>query len=375
MIKRDFHLSVIKNRLKSNPIVALLGPRQCGKTTIAKALKEDFYFDLERPEDSIALENPEQAFKGAKKLIVIDEIQRRPELFPFLRYFVDNHKKIKLLLLGSSSQELIQHSSESLAGRISYYHLSGFSPDELPHSQQDKLWLRGGFPRSFLAKSEATSIQWREDYIRTFLEHDIPQLGIKIPSLTIRKFWSLLAHYNGQIINYSEIGKNFGISDTTVKKYLDILAGTFMVEIVAPWHANISKRQIKSPKFYLSDTGIFHHLLRIHSRKELLGNPKLGSSWEGLVLRTIRYKYAGELYFWNTQSDAEIDFVVPTNKGLIGIEAKFSDAPKITPSMRIALKDLSLKKIYVIYPGEKSYALHEKIEVLPLHLLNEKIKL
>lgn len=374
MINRDFHLNQIKNRFKSSEIVAILGPRQCGKTTLAKSFKADLFFDLESPQDLAALENPGQAFRGAGRLIVVDEIQRKPDLFPFLRYFVDQNRKTKILLLGSSSRNLIQHSSESLAGRISYYHLGGFSVDEISENQQDRLWLRGGFPKSFLAKSESLSLRWREDYIRTFLEQDIPQLGIQIPALTLRKFWTLLGHYNGQILNYSEIGRNFGISDATTKKYLELLAGTFMVEILAPWHANISKRQVKSPKFYFTDTGIFHSLAQIQSRKNLLSHPKLGSSWESFVLRSIRAQYDKEIYFWNTQSDAEIDFVVPQAKGLIGIEAKFSDAPRITPSMRIALEDLKLKKIFVVYPGDKAYQLAEKITVVPLNEMSKMVK-
>ncbi len=375
MVNRSFHLQQIKTRFKSSEVVAILGPRQCGKTTLSKAFDFDLYFDLESAKDLAALENPEQAFKGAKKLIVIDEIQRRPDIFPFLRHFVDNNPKVKLLLLGSSSRHLIQHSSESLAGRISYYHLSGFSVDELKLELADRLWLRGGFPKSFLAKSEAVSLRWREDYIRTFLEQDIPQLGIQIPAHTLRKFWSLLAHYNGQILNFSEIGRNFGISDATAKKYLDLLAGTFMVEILAPWHANISKRQVKSPKFYFSDTGIFHSLAQIQNRKDLLSHPRLGSSWESLVLRSIRAKYDKEIYFWNTQSDAEIDFVIPQPKGLIGIEAKFSDAPRMTPSMRIAINDLKLSVIYVVYPGDKAYDLSEKVKVIPLASLAKVVGL
>jgi predicted AAA+ superfamily ATPase len=374
MINREFHLKQIDKRFKSAQIVAILGPRQCGKTTLAKTFKADLFFDLERPQDLAALENPEQALKDGKKLIVIDEIQRKPDLFPFLRFFVDKHKKIKILLLGSSSRQLIHQSSESLAGRISYYHLSGFSIGELKEDQQDRLWLRGGFPKSFLASSENTSLQWRDDYTRTFLEQDIPQLGIQIPALTLRKFWTLLGHYNGQILNYSEIGRNFGVSDATTKKYLELLAGTFMIEILAPWHANISKRQVKSPKFYFSDTGIFHSLAQIRNRKDLLSHPKLGASWESFVLRSIRARYDKEIYFWNTQSDAEIDFIIPQPKGLIGIEAKFSDAPRITPSMRIALSDLKLEMIYVIYPGERSYWLAPQIKVISLSELENTVR-
>jgi predicted AAA+ superfamily ATPase len=375
MLKRGFHLKMLHKRLRSAGIVAILGPRQCGKTTLAQVFNSDLHFDLENPADLAALENPVQALKNSKRMIVIDEIQRCPELFPYLRHFVDSHKNVKILLLGSSSRDLIRQSSESLAGRISYYQLCGFSCDEVDTDQVDRLWLRGGFPKSFLAKTETTSWQWREDYTRTFLEQDIPQLGIQIPSPTLRRFWVMLAHYGGQVLNYSEIGKNFGASDTTIKKYLDILAGTFMVEILAPYHANISKRQVKSPKFYFRDTGVFHYLLQIRTRKDLLSHPKVGASWETLVLQTIRSRYSGELYFWNTHAHAEIDFVIPSGRSLIGFEAKFSDAPRITPSMKIAIQDLDLQKIFVVYPGEKRYSLAEKIEVIPLHEIFSKLPL
>lgn len=371
MISREFHHKKIKERLRTNSVVGILGPRQSGKSTLAKSFKHELYFDLERPSDLAALEAPEQAFKNVKGLIIIDEIQRRPDLFPFLRYFVDNNKDVRFLVLGSSSRLLIRQASDSLAGRISYYTLTGFSLPEVKSSEQDKLWIRGGFPKSFLARSEQVSYQWRQDYTKTFLEQDIPQLGIQIPSQTLRRFWMMLTHYNGGIINYSEIGKNFGSSDTTIKKYIDILSGTFMVEVVQPWFANISKRQVKSPKFYFLDTGVFHFLLNVRNKKDLLSHPKLGSSWESFVLHNIRYYYEGEIFFWGTQASAEIDFLIQTKKGMIGIEVKFNDAPKITPSMRMALKDLKLTKIYIIYPGDKKYKLSDEIEVLPLSQIKE----
>jgi uncharacterized protein len=374
MINRDFHLKQLRQRLRSSEVVAILGPRQCGKTTLAKHFKANLHFDLENPSDLAALEQPAQALKDAGKgLVVIDEIQRRPDLFPYLRYFVDTHKKARILVLGSSSRELLRQSSESLAGRISYYQLGGFSADELPPGQADRLWLRGGFPKSFLAKSDALSFQWREDYTRTFLEQDIPQLGIRIPAHTLRRFWAMLAHFNGQILNFSELGRSFGASDTTIRNYLELLAGTFMAELLPPYHANIAKRQVKSPKFYFRDTGIFHSLAQIRTRKELLSHPKIGASWESFVLETIRSRYSGELYFWNTHAQAEIDFILPKGRALVGIEAKFADAPKITPSMRIALADLGLEKIYVVYPGENAYDLSENIHVVPLQRIFSEI--
>lgn len=374
MINRKYHLQNVKERLKSNQIVALLGPRQCGKSTLARQIKHDVFYDLEKPSDLAVLSNPTEAFKNYKKLIIIDEVQRKPDLFPFLRYFVDNNRDVKFLLLGSSSRSLIKDSSESLAGRISYYQLSGFAINEIELVKQDDLWLRGGFPKSFLSRNEKFSLQWREDYIRTFLEWDIPQLGIQIPSHTMRRFWMMLSHYNGQIINFSEIGRNFGVSDTTIKKYLDILSGTFMVEQIQPWFANISKRQTKSPKFYFRDTGLFHSLLMISNRKNLLSHPKLGASWESLVLQTIRHFHQGEIYFWNTHANAEIDFLIPTASGMIGIEAKFNEAPKMTPSMKIALEDLNLKKILIVYPGRQNYKLSDEIEVIKLEDLKARVQ-
>lgn len=374
MIKRSAHFKNVQERFKSAQIVAIIGPRQVGKSTLAHLFKSDVFYDLERPSDFAALENLSEAFKIYKNLIIIDEVQRKPELFSFLRYYVDTHKKSKFLLLGSSSRIMIKETSESLAGRISYYQLSGFALDELKIANQERLWLRGGFPKSYLSRSDAASMQWREDYIRTFLEWDIPQLGIQIPAYTLRRFWMMLAHYNGQIINYSEIGRNFGVSDTTIKKYLDILVGTFMVEQVQPWFANITKRQTKSPKFYFKDTGIFHGLLLISSRKMLLGHPKVGASWESFVLQTLRYFYQGEIFFWNTHADAEIDFLIPTSIGFIGIEAKFNEAPKITPSIKIAKKDLDLKKIFIVYPGDKCYKLDPETDVISLAKLKTKLQ-
>jgi predicted AAA+ superfamily ATPase len=370
MIKRTIHFLKIEKLLKTNPIVAILGPRQCGKTTISLEFKETMRFDLENPEDLLALENPVQLFKNVSGLIVIDEIQRRPELFSVLRYLVDHHKKLKFLILGSASPELIKQSSESLAGRIAYYSMRGFSVDEVKKNEIDKLWLRGGFPRSFIAKSSDQSVQWRSDYIKTYLEKDIPQLGIKLPSQTLYRFWNILTHYNGQILNYSEIGSHFGMSDKTIKHYIDILHGTFMVDVLQPWYTNIGKRQIKSPKIYFQDTGIFHQFLKVKSKKDLYSHVKLGVSWEAFVLSELRKSFKDQIYFWNVQGNLELDFYIETSKGPIGIEAKFNDAPKISSSMRTIQKDLKLKHLYIVYPGEKIIPIEKTITILPIAELN-----
>jgi predicted AAA+ superfamily ATPase len=378
MLKRHRNILEIKKRILNNPVTAILGPRQCGKTTIAKLFKFTEYYDLEKPQDLAALENPWQLFNGHKGLIFIDEIQRRPDLFPVLRALVDENNKLKFLISGSASKELIKQSSETLAGRISYFELSGFNLDELKKDKKFKsyntYWLRGGFPRAYLGRSNEVAFQWLSDYITTFLEKDIPNLGINISGVTLRRFWTMLAHYNGQILNYSELSSNFGISDTTVRRYIEILEGTFMVQCVQPWFANIGKRQVKSPKLYFTDTGIFHSLISILDYKSLLSHPKLGASWETLVLREIKNSKPNcQVYFWHTLSGAEIDFILEHNGELIGIEAKYTDSPKVTSSMKNALIDLKLKKILVVHPGDKSFQMADKIKAIKLLDLEKEI--
>jgi predicted AAA+ superfamily ATPase len=372
-IVRNEHKKAIQKLFQVNQVVAILGPRQCGKTTIAKTFLFSQFFDLENPEDLQALENPNIALKSIKGLIVIDEIQRRPELFSILRHLVDADPKKRFLILGSASRDLIRQSSETLAGRISYYHLSGFNLSELKVDSYERRWIRGGFPKSYMAKNVDLSTLWLEDYIRTYLERDIPQLGIQIPATTLRKFWSMLCHYHGQIINYSELGKNFGISDHTAKKYVDILAGTFMVTVVQPWIANLAKRQVKSPKLYISDTGIFHHFISIDNYKSLIGHPKVGASWESLVLAELKSIYRGDIYFWNIQSGAELDFYIEYKGKKIGIECKFTDAPKMTPSISSAIVNLKLDSVYIVYPGVRSYSVDDNVFVISIKKIKQVI--
>lgn len=374
-MKRSEALKSIGHYLSSYPVVALLGPRQCGKTTLARMLsgedpsfKRENYFDLENPADIQRLTNPVLTLKPLKGLIIIDEIQKLPDFFPVLRFLVDEPGQGKrYLILGSASRELIRQSSETLAGRIAYYELTPFSYEET--HDLETLWLRGGFPRSFLADSDQVSGEWREFYIRTFLEQDIPNLGISIPPNSLRKFWMMLAHYHGNLFNASEIGRSFGASDTLMKKYLDILTGTFMIRQLQPWHANISKRQVKAFKIYFRDSGIFHSLLNLPTLNLLNLHPKVGASWEGFAIEEIIRSQKSPMhqcFFWSTYSGAELDLLIQTQNGLIGYECKYSDAPSLTKSMKIALEDLNLKHLYVIYPGDVDYPLTEKITVKSL---------
>lgn len=369
MIERGEYLIELDKLVKQFPVTAILGSRQCGKTTLAKRVKVDHYFDLENPRDIESLSEPQLALESLKGLIVIDEIQRIPELFPLIRYLVDTNSGQKYLILGSASRDLISQSSESLAGRIGYLHMSGFSINEIGSDNWKKLLIRGGYPRSYLSDTEEQSFVWREQYISTFLERDVPSLGISIPALTLRRFWIMLSHYHGQILNYSELARSFAISDATARRYIDILCGTFMVRLLMPWHTNTSKRLVKSPKLYIRDSGIFHTLQTIRSEDELLSNPKRGASWEGFAIEeTIRIlkKSENEVFFYATHSGAEIDLFWMSKGKNYGAEFKFKDAPKITRSMSSCIKDLSLEKLFVIYPGDKEYFLSEKIEVVPL---------
>ena len=368
-IDRKTDLSQIGSLLKIFPVVAILGNRQCGKTTIAKEFSHQHYFDLESPRDLAAFDHPQLALEDLVGLIVIDEIQRKPDLFPLLRHLVDNQPSQRYLILGSASRDLIRQSSETLAGRIGYYHLGGFRIDDVGTKEIQRLWLRGGLPKSFLAKNDAESALWRENYIATFLERDLPQLGVSIPANTLRRFWTMLGHYHGQIVNYSELARNFGISDMTARKYIDLLEGTFMLRLLQPWHANIGKRLVKRPKLYFTDSGIFHSLLAVGRREDLLAHSKLGASWEGFalacVIRSIG-KRNEEVFFWSTHSGAETDLFWQHHGKSWAAEFKYMDAPKKSLSMQAALKDLDLAHLWVVYPGRLKYRISEKITVLPL---------
>lgn len=326
------------------------------------------YFDLEDPESLARLDEPMTSLKNLKGIVVIDEIQRRPDLFPILRVLCDRKPlPARFLILGSASPELLKQSSESLAGRLESIPLSGFSLSEVGYIHHPRHWLRGGLPPSYLAKTAQDSSVWRKNYILNVLERDIPQLGFSIPSATILKFWTMLAHYNGQIWNAAEPARSLSLSEPTVRRYLNLMEGIFMMRQLRPWHENLKKRQVKSPKIYFRDTGLLHQLLGIRSGTELLSHPKCGASWEGYALEeTIRHFEPEETYFWATHTGAELDLLMIVNGRRIGVEFKRADAPKQTPSMRIASEDLGLKRLLVIYPGERRYSLGDRIEALPL---------
>lgn len=368
-MERHFYLKQIQTAYTVNPACALLGPRQCGKTTLAHQYSthlEDqqvHFFDLEDPTDLSKLENPKLAFQFLEGLIIIDEIQRRPDLFSTLRVLIDTYKK-RFLILGSASQALIRQSSETLAGRITYLELNPFSLFEV--EDISKLWVRGGFPLSYLANSNNQSLAWRKEYVRTYLEKDVRDFGFSIAPQALRRFWMMLAHYHGQIFNASEIGRSMDVSHKTIIHYLDILTGTFMVRRLSPWFENLSKRQIKSPKIFFRDSGILHTLLGIEDQFQLLNHPKLGASWEGFAMeQVIRVLNAEseDCYFWSTQSGAELELLIVQYGKKMGFEFKYTDAPKITKSMHVALEDLKLDQITLIIPGKHHFWLSEQVEV------------
>jgi len=384
MLDRNQELKTLQRLLQRHPVVGIIGARQVGKTTLARlfiAKKKGpySYFDLENPEDLARLEDPMLALKGLKGLVVIDEIQRYPGLFAVLRFLVDRPKPTtRFLVLGSASPDLLRQGSETLAGRIFYHELGGFSLDEVGAENHTRLWLRGGFPRSYLARSHAESDEWRRGFIRTFLERDLPQLGITIRSTTLRRFWSMLTHYHGQIWNASEFARSFGVADTTVRNYLDLLTSALIIRQLPPWHENISKRQVKVPKVYVADSGVLHTLLSLRTLTDLEGHPKVGASWEGFVIGQIirRLKArADECFFWATHGGAELDLLIVRGRQRLGFEIKRTSSPRITPSMRNVLSDLKLKRLDVIHAGDHTFHMDKKVRAVALPHLLEYLKL
>ncbi len=370
-------LEFLQECCTSSPVTAILGPRQCGKTTLSRQIQADHRFDLENPRDLARLENAQLTLERLQGLVVIDEIQCRPDLFPLLRYLVDQPESARYLILGSASPQLLKQGSETLAGRLALLRLGGFRICELGPQSQDDLWLRGGFPRSYLASSTRESLRWREDYIATFLERDIPNLGIRVPPPTLRRFWLMLSHIHGQILSLSELGRSMDVSNTAIRHYIDILESTFMIRTLQPWFSNTSKRLVKSPKVYLRDSGIFHRLQTIDSWNALEGHPARGASWEGFALEECARslgKRDQELYFWATQAGAELDLFWQHEGQSWGIEFKCSDAPTLTKSMRIALEDLNLSHLWIVHPGKESWALDERVTVIPLREVGPKWK-
>ena len=376
IIERRILLDRVRTAIDRAPVTVLTGPRQSGKTTLARDfLPEESpnYFDLEDPVSLVRLDEPRTALEQLRGLVVIDEVQRRPDLFPILRVLADRKDQpARFLILGSASGDLLRQSSESLAGRMERIEIGGFTLAELGSDATPTLWLRGGLPRSWLASGEGESFAWRKQFVQTLLERDLPQWGVRVPAIALLRFWTMVAHYHGQTWNAAEPAKALGVSASTTRRYLDLLTDALMIRQVQPWHANLGKRQVKSPKIYIRDSGLLHQLLGIDGEKSLLSHPKLGASWEGFVIEQI---LAGEphdaAWFWATHQGAEIDLLLQRGDRLLGVECKRADAPKLTPSIRIAMEDLGLERVAVVYPGPKHYPLGQRVEVVPLAALSE----
>ena len=382
MIPRSRHSNALLDLLRHFPVVAILGPRQVGKTTLARQVAEAWdgpfhNFDLEDPDDLARLDEPKLAIGPLRGLVIVDEVQRRPDLFQFLRVLADRPgTPARFLVLGSASPELLRQSSETLAGRIAFHDLPGFALDEIGTEMLDRLWLRGGFPRSFLASTGADSLRWRREFIRTFLERDLPQLGSRVPGTTLHRFWTMLAHYHGDMLNLAELGRAFAVSNHTVRSYLDLLTATFVVRQLPPWHENLRKRQVKHPKVYLSDTGLLHALLNLEDPVALERHPKVGASWEGFALSEV-VRCLGtcwdNCWFWGTHQGAELDLLVMSGGRRLGFEFKRTTAPRRTRSMMIALTDLRLDELVVVHAGEHAFAMDERIRAVPLAMIEAEV--
>jgi predicted AAA+ superfamily ATPase len=380
MIRRTSILSALNNALARSRVVLLVGPRQSGKTTLARQLIEEDsvnYFDLEDPASLARLDEPMTALRPLKGLIVIDEIQRRPDLFPVLRVLSDRKgTPARFLILGSASGNLMRQTSESLAGRMERIVIGGFSVAELGSEAEQQLWLRGGLPLSFLAESDLNSNAWRKNFIQTLLERDFPQWGVRVAAAALQRFWTMVAHYHGQIWNSAEPARALGVSESTTRRYLDLLTDAFMIRQLQPYHANMKKRQVKSPKIYVRDSGLLHQLLGLYSMKSLYSHPKVGASWEGFVIeQMLMMEPYDEVFFWATHQGAEIDLILRRGDGLYGVEFKRADTPRLTPSIRIALDDLKLKHVFVIYPGIQRFPLASQVEAVPLQALSKGVSL
>lgn len=376
-INRRDAVASVRLALRRNPVVTILGPRQCGKSTLARQLarRGAQVFDLEDPADAVRLSAPQVTLAPLRGLVIIDEAQLAPHLFPVLRVLADRRPlPARFLLLGSASPELIRGTSESLAGRVAFVPLGGFDLREVGMAKRQRLWLRGGFPRAFLAANDAASLRWRLDFVQTFLERDIRRFGVDVPAQVLRRLWIMLAHYHGQLWNASELSRSLGEAHTTVKRHLDILTGALMVRQLPPWFENLGKRQVKAPKVYIRDSGIVHALLGLATFGELDGHPKLGASWEGFVIEEILRRTGDrDAYFWATPAGAELDLLVFVRGRRIGFEVKYSDAPQLTKSMAIARQDLKLDRLLVIYPGTTSYALSGDVEAVAIADLHTRL--
>ena len=378
-VARRRHLRRLTLLLRESPVVAVLGARQIGKSTLARQLVAArrgpaTWFDLENPADIARLADPGLELRPLRGLVVLDEVQRLPDLFPLLRVLADRPRTpARFLVLGSASPELLRQTSETLAGRVAFHQLDGFGLREV--SDLDRLWLRGAFPRSYLARSTAASRRWRNDFIRTFLERDLPALGNTVPSTTLRRFWTMLAHWHGQLWNGAEFGRAFGVAHTTVRRYLDLLTSVFVVQQLQPWHENLAKRQVRSPKVYIGDSGLLHALLGLGTREAVVSHPKVGASWEGFVVRQITHLLeapADRCFHWSTHAGAEIDLLVLAGDRRYGFEVKRTETPRLTASMRSALEALGLHRLDVVHAGERLYRLAPRVRALPAaHLAAE----
>ena len=374
VLPRTEHLEELNRLLRRFPVVALVGARQVGKSTMARALADRAgnasIFDLESPRDLARLEQPQMALEPLRGLVVLDEIQRRPDLFPVLRVLADRPRRpARFLVLGSASGGLLKQGSESLAGRIAYHELPGLTLVETGAAQLERLWTRGGFPRAFTARTDAESVRWREELVRAFVERDLPLLGFRLAPQTMQRFWMMLAHYHAQVWNGAELARAFGVTEKTVHHYLDVLASTFMVRRLQPWHENIAKRQVKAPKIYLADSGILHTLLGIASHGDLMGHPKVGASWEGFAIQQLIQRLRAtvrECFFWALHTGAELDLLVVQGRHRRGFEVKLTDSPIVTPSMRSALENLRLDTLDVLYAGDEIFPMGERIRAVPV---------
>jgi len=372
VIERERHQRALVRLIATNRVTAILGARQVGKTTLARQLATRRsgpmkYFDLEDPADRARLGDPMLALRGLRGLVVIDEVQRHPQLFAPLRVLADLPGGARFLVLGSAAPQLLHQASETLAGRIAFYELGGLALDEVDARKAGRLWIRGGFPRAFVARNDPASAQWRGDFVRTFVERDVAQFSLGVPGATLERFWAMIAHYHGQIWNASELARAFGVAHTTVSRYLDLLSATFVVRRLSPWHENLSKRQVKAPKIYVADSGILHSLLGINDVEDLERHPKVGASWEGFALAQVLERTGArhhEAYFWATHGGAELDLLLVRGRHRKGFEFKRTDAPQVTPSMRSALVDLRLDTIDVIHPGQDTFSLTDRIRAV-----------
>jgi uncharacterized protein len=378
LLSRPSLRQAVQTALRRSRAVVLLGPRQVGKTTLARSFVpagHSHYFDLEDPAVEASFVAPMTLLGGLRGLVVIDEVQRAPELFKVLRVLLDREhdgqdRPTQFMLLGSASPALLRQTTESLAGRVEVIEVSGFTIEEVGPRQQEALWWRGGYPRSFMAASDVDSRQWRRDFMRMVVERDMPQLGIQVAAPAMQRFWAMLAHYHGQVWNAADLARSLGVNESTVRRYLDWLTQFYMVRQLQPWFENLGKRQVKAPKVYFRDTGLLHEQLGIHDAGVLSRHPRSGGSWEGFALeQVLQLALPDEAYFWATHAGAELDLLMLKDGRRVGVEFKRSDAPHLTPSMTTAMKDLRLDALYVVYPGTRRYALTAEVQVVPLAAL------